>query len=162
MVVEMDFGKEVARIKETAHTANVKRDVKSIINAIMESPVSDKLGKEVVHVDGKNGISWYKGKSLDVQTTLLLKITDTALKTGDVKTAEFLMKYGGYEPPKQQQVTLDLPTFINDMPSPMSRQVEETRDVPPSEKVSAILSSPLISLDEEPVEYDVSEKEDES
>jgi hypothetical protein len=32
-----------------------------------------------------------------------------------VKSAEFLAKYGGLEPPKQQHVSVDLPVIIDDM-----------------------------------------------
>ena len=35
--------------------------------------------------------------------------------TGEVRSAEFLMKYAGKEPPKQQQITMDLPTIVDDM-----------------------------------------------
>ena len=33
---------------------------------------------------------------------------------GDLKSAEFLMKYGGYTPPAETEVTMDLPRIIDD------------------------------------------------
>ena len=35
--------------------------------------------------------------------------------SGDIKAAEFLMKYGGFEPPKDVNVDVKTPIFVNDL-----------------------------------------------
>lgn len=101
------------RISTKLRNRNSQRDVTDIIRAIMMSPVSSKLGTDTIDVDGTRPIDTLKGKPLDVQTAMLLGVTSKALKTTDLKCIELLLKYGGYEPPKQQQVTVDLPEFVD-------------------------------------------------
>jgi len=109
----MSYDSEMDRISTKLRNKNSQRDVTDIIRAIMMSPVSSKLGTDIIDVDGTRPIDTLKGKPLDVQTAMLLGVTSKALKTTDLKCIELLLKYGGYEPPKQQQVTVDLPEFVD-------------------------------------------------
>lgn len=96
--------------RKRAQTASTKAELKSIIRTIMESPVN---GSEVIRADGKISIEKFKGKNTDVQTRMILQMALNAMR-GDKASAEFLMKYGGYEPIKEQKVTIERPTLIND------------------------------------------------
>ena len=88
------------------------RDLKEIINYVLASPFKEK-GK----VEDANGVisleRLMKGNT-DVQTRITISMAREAVK-GDVKAAEFLMKYSGKEPPKEQNINMNLPNIIDDM-----------------------------------------------
>lgn len=89
-----------------------KQDLKEIIKLVLQSPLKDK--GEVIQADGEMSLEALSKSNTDVQTRIVMQMAKDAA-TGDVKSADFLMKYGGLEPPKQQQITMELPTIIDDM-----------------------------------------------
>lgn len=97
--------KEVSKARRT-------QDLKEVIKFVLASPLKDK--GEVIQADGKMSLESLSKANTDVQTRMIMQIAKSAA-TGDVKSAEFLAKYGGLEPPKQQHVSVDLPVIIDDM-----------------------------------------------
>ena len=65
-------------------------------------------------VDGDTPMSAIAKKNTDVQTRMFMQIAGQAL-TGDIKSAQFLMKYGGLEPEEKRSITVELPQFIDDI-----------------------------------------------
>lgn len=114
---------EVQVTTETNRVRNsrTKQDVQGVIRAMMSSPIRGDTS-EVVQLDGKISIASLKGKSLDVQTRLLMGVLEQAL-AGDLHAVKLLFEYGGYEPPKQQNVSLELPTIVDDIPIPEPKTV---------------------------------------
>ena len=96
-----------------------KRDSKILIRAIMETPL--KKG-EVYEVDGETPMEVIARQNTDIQTRMLLKIAGQAAN-GDIKAADFLMKYGGYTPPVEQNITMKVPVIVDDLD-----QLEEEED----------------------------------
>ena len=99
-----------------------KTEIRELIQEILDSPIKK---SPVVEVDGLRDISSFKNANTDVKTRILLQIAMSAMK-GDKASAEFLMKYGGFEPAKEAKVTIDTPTFIDDiaMGDESSEQIE--------------------------------------
>lgn len=97
---------------EKLHKERYKQDLKQIIELVLQSPLMDK--GEVVQVDGELSLTALSKMNTDVQTRIIMQIAKDAA-TGDTKSAEFLMKYGGMEPPKQQHITMDVPIIVDDM-----------------------------------------------
>lgn len=89
-----------------------KQDLKEIINLILQSPLKEK--GEVIQANGDISLQTLSKENTDVQTRIILQMAKDAA-TGNVKSAEFLMRYAGKEPPKQQQITMELPTLIDDI-----------------------------------------------
>lgn len=102
------FQREVQKVAE----ARRKQDLKDIIHMVLSSPLKDK--GEVIQADGKMSLESLSKCNTDVATRIVMQIAKDAA-TGDTKSADFLAKYGGMEPPKQQQITMELPTIIDDM-----------------------------------------------
>lgn len=88
------------------------QDLKEIINLVLNSPLKDK--GEITQADGMISLEALSKSNTDVQTRIIMQMAKDAA-TGEVRSAEFLMKYAGKEPPKQQQITMELPTIIDDM-----------------------------------------------
>lgn len=101
----------MAEETEKARRAREATDMRRLIRAALDSPIQD--GKQY-ELDGKTAFSSYKKKNTDVKTRMILSIAVDAMK-GDRQAAEFLMKYGGFEPPKEQNVTVELPTIVDDI-----------------------------------------------
>lgn len=106
---EEAFAKEVAEVKKSRE----KQDMKDLISAVLESPVNSQDAK-LAMVNGNYSIQSFKDKNVDVRTRIMLAMSLKAM-SGDIKAAEFLMKYGGFEPPKEHQVDFKTPVFINDL-----------------------------------------------
>lgn len=102
------FEEEVRRVAEERRV----QDLKTIINLVLSSPLKDK--GEVTLADGNLSLEALSKSNTDVQTRIIMQLAKGAA-TGDVKSAEFLMRFSGKEPPKQQQITMELPTIIDDM-----------------------------------------------
>ena len=103
----------VRKVTEPALKSKSNRDdIQDLIQAILDSPIKKSA---TVKVDGLRDISAFKGANTDVKTRILLQITMDAMK-GDRASAEFLMKYGGFEPIKEAKVTVNTPTFLDDIP----------------------------------------------
>lgn len=87
------------------------RDTQELIQLILNSPLKEGPKYEV---DGDTPMSAIAKKNTDVQTRMFMQIAGQAL-TGDIKSAQFLMKYGGLEPEEKRSITVELPQFIDDI-----------------------------------------------
>lgn len=99
--------KELESVRKRRETLDMKR----LIRLALDSPLTD--GK-IFEIDGEKPIEFFKKRNTDVKTRMVLQVAVDAAK-GDLKSAEFLMKYGGFEPPKEQNVTVELPTIVDDI-----------------------------------------------
>ena len=88
-----------------------RRDMRQLIRLIMQTPLND---GEVFEVDGKTSIKELSKKNLDVQTRVWLTMAGQAAG-GDVKSAELMLKYGGYTPPVEQNINVNIPRIVNDL-----------------------------------------------
>lgn len=95
-----------------------RRDIQRIIKIVLDSPLRN---GDVCDVDGTQGVMTFADKNTTVATRMILSMALAACN-GDHKSAEFLMKYGGYEPPKEQQISVDLPQFIDDISMDISME----------------------------------------
>lgn len=102
---------QVVEAVDRVRKKRAKRDTKILIRAIMETPLRK---GETVEVDGSIPIETLAKQNTDVQTRMLLKIAGQAAN-GDIKAADFLMKYGGYTPPVEQNITLNVPRIVDDI-----------------------------------------------
>ena len=99
---------DVAKVKKT----NDRRDLQRLIRMVLSSPLND--DDEILEVDGKRSIEAFKKKNTDMQTRIIINTAVDAAK-GDAKAREFIFKYGGLEPVREQQITVDIPSFIDDI-----------------------------------------------
>jgi hypothetical protein len=121
-----------ARIEKMARDRQVQ-DLKDIIKLVLSAPVKE--GEEIVEADGIISLEKLSKANTDVQTRMVMQITKGAL-TGDIKSARFLTEYAGLEPPKQQRLSVELPTIIDDLTcrdasaseSPVIRNVKEKEE----------------------------------
>lgn len=98
--------------------------LKDVVKLIMESPITD---AQITYLDGRTSMASLKGKNIDVQTAIAVRMANQAMG-GDVKSFEVLMKAGGLEPPKEQKITVDLPTFYtgtDDLPADIKAALAE-------------------------------------
>jgi hypothetical protein len=89
-----------------------KRDFKEVINCVLASPF--KASGVVEEANSVKSVEALFKANTDVQTRVVLSMAREAMK-GDVKAAEFLMKYSGREPPKEQNINMNLPQIVDDM-----------------------------------------------
>lgn len=122
---EAQVARDVAKVKK----ANDRRDMQRLIRTVMESPIHK--GDEFEVAEG-NCIDDYEGKNVSIQARIII---NSAIKAanGDDKSREFLFKYGGFEPVKEQHVTTEIPTFVNDMGAPEPLPVTEDESEDPVE-----------------------------
>lgn len=95
-------------------------DTKTLIQTIMNSPLKE--GK-VYEIDGETPLKEYRDANTDLKTRMFLQIGLEAAG-GDIKAAEFIMKHGGFDPVKEEKITIDIPRFSNNIPNPL--EDEET------------------------------------
>lgn len=88
--------------------------LQDVIRIIMESPL--KQGK-IIELSQENKIPLkdLKGANVQMQVAMVLSMASGAVG-GDVKKAEWLCKYAGYEPIKESKVSVEMPTFVDDIP----------------------------------------------
>lgn len=98
-----------------------KQDLQDVIDLIMHSPL--KKG-EVIKLSPDNPVplSELKGKNVEMQTAMVLSMASGAVG-GDVKKAEWMCKYGGYEPVKETKLQVESITFIDDIPNEVQAAV---------------------------------------
>lgn len=108
---------------------NERRDMQELIQLILASPVGE---GPLEHISGTKALSMYGKANLDVKTRILMQFAVDAMH-GDKKAAEFLFKYGGYEPIKEEQRALDVPVLIEDIP--MMPPKETVQVEPPAVQV---------------------------
>ena len=90
---------------------NGRRDVQNIIGAVLCTPLRK---GPVESVDGIRPLKDYKDANVDIKTRIILQFAADAL-AGDQRKAEFLFKYGGLEPVKEQLMQVEAPMFVNDL-----------------------------------------------
>ena len=102
--------------KELANQESARRrqDLQDVIDLIMHSPL--KKG-EIIRLSAENPIplSSLKGENVEAQTAMALSMMSGAIG-GDVKKADWVCKYGGYEPVKETKLQIDSVTFVDDIP----------------------------------------------
>lgn len=101
-----------------------EQTLKEVVALVMKSPISD---AQVSYLDGVTPMSALKSMNVDVQTAIVARFANQAMG-GDVKSFEVLMKAGGLEPPKEQKITVDLPTFytgVDDLPADIKAALAE-------------------------------------
>ena len=88
--------------------------LQEVIRLIMESPL--KQGA-IVELSKDNPIPLkdLKGANVQMQVAMVLSMASGAVG-GDVKKAEWLCKYAGYEPIKESKVSVETVNFIDDIP----------------------------------------------
>lgn len=100
---------------EAEEKARRKQDLQDVIDIIMHSPL--KKGDVLkLSPDSPIPLSELKGKNIEMQTAMVLSMASGAVG-GDVKKAEWLCKYGGYEPVKESKVQVESVTFVDDIPT---------------------------------------------
>ena len=107
---------------EDVMAQNRNRDFHDIIKQVLRSPI--RATGDLVYADGQTSMEELSHSNTDVQTRIVTQMAFNAAQ-GDVRSADFLMKYGGYELPTESRVTLNVPQIINDMS-------DRTIPVPPS------------------------------
>lgn len=103
-------------------------DLSNIIAMVLQSPI--RANAVVKKADGTTSMEELSNSNTDVQTRIITQMAYNACK-GDVKAAEFVLKYGGYEPPTKQEISLDVPQIIDDMSNKIA---------PPASSIVAIES----------------------
>lgn len=99
-------------------------DMKRLIRLALSSPLAD---GNIFELDGITPLAYYKKRNTDVQTRIIISQAAEAMK-GDRQSAEFLMKYGGFEPPKEQNISVEVPTFLDDITIRAKKEKEEDED----------------------------------
>lgn len=105
-----------------------KTDLKAVIREVLTCPTLEP--GDVVEVDGDQPLPYYLDKNIDVMTRIVIRQA-LAAGNGDIKSAEFLMKYGAYTPAQEATVTV-LPTIIDDLSLPrpaVQLKAPETEDL---------------------------------
>lgn len=91
--------------------ARERKDMKMLIRAVLDSPIAD---GEVEEVDGNKPLRSFANKNTTVKTRLVIQAALDAAN-GDDKSRRFLMDYGGFMPPKEQSISVDVPQIIFDV-----------------------------------------------
>ena len=106
-----------------------QKDFAEIVKLVLATPLRSGVPQE--YIDGTVSMEEVSHMNTDVQTRIISQMAYDAAK-GDVKAAEFLMKYGGLEPPQRQEILLDVPQLVDDMtdrispapPSPLALAID--------------------------------------
>lgn len=106
-VGEFDADLERARRKRS------RADLQKIIGLVLDSPLNDLPVEEVT---GELSVQSLAQMNTDMKSRIILRAALSAAN-GDLKSAEFLMKYGGYTPPAESEVAVEVPTIIDDIGS---------------------------------------------
>lgn len=93
-----------------------KSDLKEVIRSVLVSPTLDDGDVELV--DGSKPIGAYLDSNIDVMTRIVIRQA-LAAGNGDVKSAEFLMKYGAYTPAQETNLNV-IPMIVDDIPLPVT------------------------------------------
>lgn len=89
-----------------------REDLRDVIRIILASPL--KKDGTVTYADGAMSLQQLSKHNTNVMTRIVMSTADSAAR-GDVKSAELLFKYGGFEPVKEQNITVNTPQLIDDM-----------------------------------------------
>lgn len=86
-------------------------DLRTVIRSVLSCPTVS--SDPVVEVDGSKPVMDYLNANIDLMTRIVVRIGLSA-GNGDVKSAEFLAKYGAYTPAQETRITV-MPTIIDDL-----------------------------------------------
>lgn len=112
-----------------AQQARKRRELTELVDALFNSPaVKPKDGESIIELDGETPISDIIGKPVDVQTMMLIKLSDLVIKKGDVRAFEALCKYGGKEPPKNINAKLEMPSYTDTIPEDVRLLLEQEEE----------------------------------
>lgn len=113
-------------------------DIKRLIRLVLDTPTLTSSKGPVMELDGKTSLEDFKGKNAMAGTRMIINMTAQAIN-GNVKAAEFLMKYGGFEPPKEERLTIELPTIVDDMSAPTETVLHQVdvKELQPMKKKNA-------------------------
>ena len=102
--------------QDKADDARRVAGLQDVIRTILESPL--KQG-EIIKLSKENPIPLkdLKGANVEAQVAIVLAQVKEAVG-GNVKSAEWLCKYAGYEPVKESKMTVESVTFVDDIPRP--------------------------------------------
>lgn len=98
---------------ERARRKRSRSDLQKIIGLVLDSPLNDAPMEEVT---GELSVQSLATMNTDMKSRIILRAALSAAN-GDLKSAEFLMKYGGYTPPVESEVSVDIPTIVDDIGS---------------------------------------------
>ena len=96
---------------ERARRKRSRADLQKIIGLVLDSPLND---GEMEEVKGDISVQTLATMNTDLKSRIILRMALGAAN-GDLKSAEFLMKYGGYTPPAETEVTMDVSRIIDDI-----------------------------------------------
>lgn len=119
-----------------AQQARKRRELTELVDALFNSPVVRPGDNEdIMELDGDTPISEIIGKPVDVQTMMLIKLSDLVIKKGDVRAFEALCKYGGKEPAKNANLKIEMPQYSDAIPDDVRLLLQQ------EEEELALLSS---------------------
>lgn len=102
----------MAMTAEQLAKARAKRDVKEIAQLILDKPMGET--GELKDIGDITSMETLMSSNVDVKTRIMMRMAGEAMN-GDIKAAEFIMKYSGNEPAKEANINVNIPTFIDDM-----------------------------------------------
>ena len=100
---------------ELIATKRETRDLKEIVQLILDAPV--KKRGVIKELDGDISMEELVKQNTDVKTRIFIRLAGAAMN-GDIKAAELIMRYAGLEPVKETNLTVTMPTIIDDMSLP--------------------------------------------
>ena len=99
-----------------------RTDFAEAVKTVLNSPIHP---GEVTDPDENIPLEELVQKNVTVMTRVIAKHAMLAAD-GDPKSTDLLLKYGGYTPPVEHHVSMELPTFIDD--------ITEDRPIPKYDK----------------------------
>jgi len=129
---------------------HARTDVTDIIRQVLVSPI--KKEGVVREPDGHISMEELSRSNTTVQTRIITQLAYNAIQ-GDVKSAEFLMKYGGYAAP-EREMAVDMPIIVDDVtnrlePIPPSRLALEAAEAAAIDVTPATIETTLDNGSEE-------------
>lgn len=91
-----------------------RQDMQRLIRMVLDTPINNTKKKALVELAENMSLEDLKGKNTDVKTRII-SVQALQACNGERGAAEFLMKYGGLEPIKESQVSLETPVFVDDL-----------------------------------------------
>lgn len=107
MTIDPELKEEMERTLRRRRRADFAEAVKTILN----SPIHP---GEVTDPDENLPLEDLVTRNVTVMTRMIAKHAMQAAD-GDPKSTDLLLKYGGYTPPAEQHLSMELPTIIDDV-----------------------------------------------
>ena len=112
---------------DRARRKRSRADLQKIIGLVLDSPLNE---GETEEIRGDISVQTLATMNTDLKSRIILRMALGAAN-GDLKSAEFLMKYGGYTPPSESEVTMDVPRIIDDLGTDEDEVYDEEDDDEP-------------------------------